>query len=302
MVGQFRTDQAANVKQVYVIAYRNHLTEEGFKPKTITKQLSTIKTLFNSAIEDGMLSPSEVQSVKVGKPKRRGKGGTKPRLPFELGELEKIFSPAIYLKTPGAIKGSRTEYWGPLIGLLSGMRIEEICQLRISDIREHRGRPFFSVIDGEDQELKTETSRRNVPVHGELIRCGFLNFVEAGRKARNEWLFPELEADKYGRNSSTFGKRWNRKLRRVISLREADHTKAFHSFRHLFKHAARQCRIEEEVHDALTGHKSKDSEGRKYGGLSYPEDPLFDAMKQFKIEGLDLSHLYVNSTQHRGTA
>lgn len=123
-----------------------------------------------------------------------------------------------------------------------------------------------------------------------------MNFVEAGRKARNEWLFPELEADKYGRNSSAFGKRWNRKLRRVLSLGEADHTKAFHSFRHLFKHVARQCRIEEEVHDFLTGHGSNDSEGRKYGGLSYPEDPLFEAMKQYKIDGLDLSHLYVDST------
>jgi site-specific recombinase XerD len=62
VVGQFRTDQAANVKQVHVICYRNQLTEKGFKVKTITKKLSTIKTLFNSATEDGMLSPSEVQS------------------------------------------------------------------------------------------------------------------------------------------------------------------------------------------------------------------------------------------------
>jgi hypothetical protein len=38
-------------------------------------------------------------------------------------------------------------------------------------------------MDGEDQELKTETSRRNVPIHEELIRFGFLDFVEAGRKA-----------------------------------------------------------------------------------------------------------------------
>jgi site-specific recombinase XerD len=143
VVGQYRTDQAANVKQAHVIAYRNHLTKEGFKDKTITKKISTIKTVFNSAVEDGMLAPSEVQSVKVGKPKKRGKGGTKARLPFEIGELEKIFSPAIYLKTPGAIKGSRAEHWCPLIAAFSGLRIEEICQLRVSDIREHKGRPFF---------------------------------------------------------------------------------------------------------------------------------------------------------------
>jgi hypothetical protein len=98
VVGQYRTDQAANVKKEHLIAYRNHLTKEGLKDKTITKKISTIKTLFTTAIEDSMLAPSEVQSVKVGKPKKRGKGGTKARLPFEIVELEKIFSPAIYLK------------------------------------------------------------------------------------------------------------------------------------------------------------------------------------------------------------
>jgi integrase len=302
VVGQFRTDQAANVKQVHVIAYRNHLTKEGFKPKTITKKLSTIKTLFTSAIEDAMLSPSEVQAVKVGQPKKRSEGGTKPRLPFEIGEVEKIFSSAIYLKTPGTIKGSHAEYWCPLASLFSGLRIEEVCQLRVSDIREHCGQPFFRIIDGEDQKLKNAISRRNVPVHEELIRCGFMDFVEAGRKAHNEWLFPELKLDKYGKHSSAFGKRWNRKLRKVISLRKGDHTKVFHSFRHLFKHVARQCGIEEQVSDALSGHGSNDTEARKYGGLSYPEEPLFEGMKQFKIAGLDLSHLYVNSTRRGGNA
>jgi len=71
--------------------------------------------------------------------------------------------------------------------------------------------------------------------------------------------------------------------------------KVFHSFRHLFKHVARQCGIEEQVSDALSGHGSKKTEGRKYGGLSYPEEPLFEGMKQFKIAGLDLSHLYLSS-------
>jgi integrase len=297
VVGQFRTDQAEKVKQVHVIAYRNHLAEQGLKHKTISKKLASIKTLFNSAIEDGLLAPSEVQSVKITKAKTRGKQGSKARLPFELAELKIMFSPAIYLKEPGgAIEDSRAEYWAPLIALHTGMRVSEICQLRVSDIREHRARPYFSVIDNEDQELKTETSRRNVPVHEVLIRCGFMDFVETAREARSEWLWPELKPDKYGNRSSAFSKRWNRKLKTVISLRAGDHTKQFHSFRHLFKQIARQCLIGEEVHDALTGHAaSKNSEGRKYGGLSYPQEPLFEAMRQFNIEGLDLSHLYENA-------
>jgi hypothetical protein len=68
--------------------------------------------------------------------------------------------------------------------------------------------------------------------------------------------------------------------------------KVFHCFRHLFKHIARECGIGEDLHDALTGHKSQ-SEGRQYGKGSYPEEPLFEAMERFKISGFDLSHLYV---------
>jgi integrase len=298
VVGQFRTDQAAAVKQVYVVAYRNELIASGLKPKTVTKKISTIKTLFTSAIDDGLLGRSEVQDIKVGQKNKRKKG-SKSRLPFEMDELKRIFAPEIYSKTPGMIKRSEVEYWAPLISLYSGARIEEICQLRVSDIRDRKGQPFFSIIDGDDQGLKTETSRRNVPMHEELIKFGFLEYVNAARRAKTEWLFPELGRDKYGRRSSAFGKRWNRKLRKVISLKDSDHTKMFHSFRHLFKHTARQCRIEEEVHDALSGHGSKDSEARKYGGLSYPEDPLFEGMKEFKISGLDLSHLYVSSSLGR---
>src|SRR5437763_17084651 len=39
--------------------------------------------------------------------------------------------------------------------------------------------------------------------------------------------------------------------------------KVFHSFRHTFKRACRAARIEEELHDALTGHTSA-SVGRRY--------------------------------------
>ena len=53
-------------------------------------------------------------------------------------------------------------------------------------------------------------------------------------------------------------------------------------------------RVGAEIHDALTGHESGSSEGRGYGKGSYPEEPLFERMKQFKISGFDFSHLYVD--------
>lgn len=289
VVGQYRTDQAANVKKDYVISYRDELLEEGLHVRTVSKKLAIIKLLFNSAIDDGRLGPSEVQSVKVGKPKKKQ---SKPRVPFECEDLKVIFAPEHYLRAP-MVAPSAT--FLPPAACYSGARIEELAQLRVGDVRSHRGRPFLSIIDGDGQVLKNEESRRVVPVHEELIRCGFMQYVESARKAKQEWLFPELTQDKYGRRSSAFSKTWNRQLKRILAPVGGARGKVFHSFRHLWKHTARACGIVEEVHDALSGHAhQRQSEGRHYGKGSYPEEPLFEGMAQFKISGFDLSHLYVD--------
>ena len=49
-------------------------------------------------------------------------------------------------------------------------------------------------------------------------------------------------------------------------------------------------RIEEELHDALTGHTSA-SVGRKYGD-GVPLEVLPEAVAKVSYKGLDLSHLY----------
>jgi len=70
-----------------------------------------------------------------------------------------------------------------------------------------------------------------------------------------------------------------------------DPRKVFHSLRHSFKDACRAARIEEELHDALTGHTSA-SVGRKYGN-GVPLEVLAEAVAKVSHKGLDLSHLHV---------
>ena len=69
-----------------------------------------------------------------------------------------------------------------------------------------------------------------------------------------------------------------------------DPRKVFHSFRHAFKSACRAARIEEELHDALTGHTTA-SVGRRYGG-GVPLEVLAEAIAKVSYRGLDLSHLH----------
>lgn len=65
----------------------------------------------------------------------------------------------------------------------------------------------------------------------------------------------------------------------------------FHSFRHSFKRACRAARIEEELHDALTGHTSA-SVGRRYGD-GVPLEVLAEAIVKVDYKSLDFSDLHI---------
>jgi integrase len=122
-----------------------------------------------------------------------------------------------------------------------------------------------------------------VPIHDELVRLGFLDYVEERQHAKDERLFPLLKANSYGRWTPNWSKWWGRYAREKAQI--VDPRKVFHSFRHAFKDACRACGIAEDVHDALTGHASAGGVGRAYGG-AYPLKPLADAMGKLRYGGL----------------
>lgn len=67
----------------------------------------------------------------------------------------------------------------PLLGLFTGARLGELCQLRTVDVQMVGGLPALVLTDdGEDQSIKSEAGHRTVPIHSELLRLGFLEYVE----------------------------------------------------------------------------------------------------------------------------
>ena len=64
-------------------------------------------------------------------------------------------------------------YWIPLIGLFTGMRINEICQLRIDDVYKDGKNYVFNIVESKDTQLKSNSSERIIPVHPHLIKLGF---------------------------------------------------------------------------------------------------------------------------------
>jgi integrase len=134
-----------------------------------------------------------------------------------------------------------------------------------------------------------------VPLHKELLRLGFVEFVSSVRndQGANSWLFPEIAPDKPGAL-----KGWTKWFSRYIRDREVESPdKVFHSFRHGFKDALRAGGVGEDVIDALTGHSTKGSVSRGYGAKDmvrrFGIERLVEAisLSAAKFNGLDLSHI-----------
>lgn len=279
----------ASLTKADTVAFRDYLFESGLHYKTVRKKIGALNTIFRKARNDSKIETNPFDGVSVA----GAETDDKPREIFTLADLRQIFSSRIYMKDyrPTGCGGDAA-LWVPLIGLFSGMRVEEICQLRVADLeRDEELGDYIRIDDDDGKWLKNVWSRRNVPVHPELIRLGLVDFILAKRARAERFVFPDLELDKYNRQSSRFSKVWNAELKDTLNMPKGRSDRSFHSFRHTFKHVCRECRIPEDVHDALTGHKGDKKVSRGYGHKFYPLRPLSDEIRRFSVRGLDLSHL-----------
>lgn len=219
------------------------------------------------------------------------------RHPFSTDELAAIFRSPLFTgcqsprawRTPGdVVPRDSGLYWVPLIALYSGARAGEILQLRTKDVIVQDGILRFELTDeGEEQNLKTATSRRLIPVHPALEELGFTDFLERCRKRKQERLFPEISKGRDGYYSSSY----SRKFRRLLEAANIKHSKiSFHSFRHCFEDACRDSGVPTDVMNALQGHAEHGMAARY--GMGYGLERLAEAMGKLRYSKLDLSHLH----------
>lgn len=183
-----------------------------------------------------------------------------PRRPWSEAELQTVFTTPLHTAhvLPTAWhSGQDAAYWIPLIGLFSGARLGELCQLRTADVQTIEGVPVLVLTDaGEDQRIKTSAGRRSVPIHSELIRLGFLKYVEGAKAVGSVSLWPALKTRK-GKPSGYFS-RWFSEFRKGLGLGSYPD---FHCLRHTVRPLMRRAGFSESTMDKVTGHETRGSEG-----------------------------------------
>ena len=143
----------------------------------------------------------------------------------------------------------------PLIALHTGLRLNEICQADVTDIRPIDGIACFvvsrgSLVGTDDKRLKTGMIERGVPLHPTVLRIGLLDFVEQAKRFGQRKLFHEIEPDRDGVRAVAFSKWFTRFLRSIGADRDRT---SFHSFRHNFRDELRVARIDYDTAMALGG-------------------------------------------------
>lgn len=103
------------------------------------------------------------------------------------------------------------KFWLIPLGMFTGARLNELCQLNARDIsQDAKGIWILEITDKlHTQNCKTSSSKRRIPLHPTLIEMGFLQFWSEQKErfgARTQ-LFPELTYSKsyhYSRQPSRF--------------------------------------------------------------------------------------------------
>ncbi|CBS88463.1 protein of unknown function, Phage integrase catalytic core (plasmid) [Azospirillum lipoferum 4B] len=173
-----------------------------------------------------------------------------------------------YRHRPGSNTVKDAKFWIPLLAALEGVRLGEAAQLLTTDIqlrcfdqedftdwdvdlddpsgpwprlrrfspKDADGVPTvgiwcIDVIPEDGKSVKTPSSKRIIPIHPLLLELGFLDYVDAQKRAGKRDLFPGLRPEKATCAGENLGEWFSRYLEYIGMKRER---LSFHSFRHSF--------------------------------------------------------------------
>ena len=228
------------------------------KYSTLDTRFRCVKAVFTFAMAEGYIDRDPVGRITINKPKGSFVDDQKiKRRTFSPAEMVLLFGAAENRNWRDGVENM----WFLRLLTYTGARPEELAQLAPGDLVTIAGHKCLSLHDSGENHMKNLSSIRKVPVHPELVRLGFLDFVKAA--SNRQYLFSSLEPDgkkrRYGRMRG--------RLTLLIDGKVSDDPRLVpYSLRHGFKDAMRLAGAPEEIVEQIMGHKNPEHRtGRGYG-------------------------------------
>jgi integrase len=238
-----------------LIAWAERTSAERLSTSTVNdKAIGALSAVFRVLRKQTIVDSNPCLDMKLDVPDEQ----RNERDPYSADDVNRLLRSRLYappVKIPRAA-GAHAGQWLPLLGLLTGARLEELGQLSLADIKVEDGTHYLDMMiifdeRGEKIRRKTASSRRKIPIHPMLVECGFLRYVDTMRTNGQSRLFPELTPYR-GRYTYRWSKWWGRWARQHVSHSEG---KCFHSFRHLFADALRSTGCADSIVERLLGRR-----------------------------------------------
>lgn len=231
--------------------------EETISITTFNNYVKNLSTVFGYAENEGYTASNPFKGLRV----QQKQKANRLRARFTDGDLSKLCN---------AVKKYRDtnkyyRYWLPVLGMYTGARLNELCQLYLSDFVEIDGiQCIHFQVTHDDQSLKTPTSERVVPIHSRLIELGLVDLVERQLSLGHERLFHMLSLHKQNGYSQA-PSRWFASLRSSLGFDDREGRKDFHSFRHTVADSLKQRGVAESLIGGILGHSTGGITFTRYG-------------------------------------
>jgi integrase len=221
------------------------------KTTSVRRRLNSLNAVFNYAIfELDLPHRNPFARIII---KGEGKDAT-PREPFSVAELKTLYKQALSFGKLRLIL--------PILGE-TGCRLSEVLGLMKSDVTTEDNLLIINIRENECRGLKTENSKRSLPIVSDHAREALQRLLEA--KTDSPYLFPRYASCGYLNNtgaSATLCK----------YLKKSFEGKTTHCLRHSLRDRLRDCEVPLEAIDQIGGWSSVGGVGTNYGrGYSVPK-------------------------------
>lgn len=257
-VNKFKEFKDKNLFEI--IETNKALNRPNLSESTVSDYLQKTSSIIKHAIKHQYLNYNAFEGVSVNK---KNKKVNEQRNAYSRKDIELLLSTEIHTKSKFK---KPSYYWLPLLGCYTGARLNELCQLYKSDIVKINEIWCIKFTDERaDQNLKTPSSKRVIPVHSKLIELGFIEYIQSFE----ERIFPELKYDEKHNYGGAISKWFGRFKTKLGFKRGHD----FHSFRHTVVDFYKQeTEVEQRFVMGIVGHENGSITFDRYGKDFNPEN------------------------------
>ena len=272
------------------------LLSSGLSRLSVTRRLLALSSVVVRGKDRGML-PLDLAcpfdpALRAHRQQRVARVGA---LPLRAADLQRLFSSNHYQHGhPDPLDPRAGRFWAPLVGLFTGARVSELESAQVSDVERHEG--TWALRIGSDSRIAIDAwASRLIPLHPELVRCGFVAYAAQRKLAGHASLFPNEASRTAGLRSPTL-RLWYKHYAKAIGLQAG--LQSLPSLRMTFVAALARLQLPRRAYSRLTGLAPQHIGPVVDATCQPPANDFapsgYDWIRQLQFGGLELSHLYAD--------